>query len=300
MSSCILSATTAERRDSLRRSLAGWRARSCAALIGATTLMSLSLSGPGSTPGAAAPAQQQAQHHHDRVGRHRLRRPRALWRRRRPRHADPEHRPPGGRGHDVLLLLRPAELHARPRRHADRPHPEPQRHDHRGLPGPGRRPAGGGMDAGVGAQDRRLQDLLHRQVAPRRGRLRAAERAGLRRDEVCRPLSPQRLHLCRPDLVPGHGPGTARDVPARDQGLAVGQRRRAGARGLQDQRPVRRHAGHRRQEGVVGIPFFDGYVEKAAIDYLDAGRQVAERADLHEHQLHEGAPAEHAAPGLHP
>ena len=50
----------------------------------------------------------------------------------------------------------------------------------------------------------RLQDLLHRQMASRRGRLRAAQRAGLRRDEVCRALSPQRLHLCRSDLVPGH------------------------------------------------------------------------------------------------
>ena len=157
-------------------------------------------------------AAAEAQHHPDRLRRHRLRRPRALWRRRRPRHADAEHRPAGRRRHEVLLLLRPAELHARPRRDADRPHPEPQRHDHRGVPGPGRRPAGGGMDAGLGAEDRRLQDLLHRQVAPRRGRLRAAQRAGLRRDEVLRPLSPQRLHLRRPDLVPRHGPGAARDV----------------------------------------------------------------------------------------
>ena len=108
--------------------------------------------------------------------------------------------------------------------------PEPQRHDHRGLPGPGRRPAGGGMDAGLGAQDRRLQDLLHRQMASRRSRLRVAERAGLRRDEILRPLSSQRLHLRRSDLVPGHAGGSARDVPARDQGLAVGQCRAAGAR----------------------------------------------------------------------
>ena len=59
----------------------------------------------------------------------------------------PEHRQAGGGGHDLLLVLRPAELHARPRRHADRPHSEPQRHDDRGLPGPGRRTAGGRMDA---------------------------------------------------------------------------------------------------------------------------------------------------------
>ena len=39
--------------------------------------------------------------------------------------------------------------------------------------------------------------------------------------------------------------------------------------GLQDQRPVRQHAGDRRQGGVVGIPFFDSYVEKAALEFLD-------------------------------
>ncbi len=74
----------------------------------------------------------------------------------------------------------------------------------------------------------RLQDLLHRQVAPRRGRLRAAQCPGLRRDEVCRALSPQRLHLRRPDLVSGHVPGTACHVPAGDQGRDVGQCRSAG------------------------------------------------------------------------
>ena len=30
--------------------------------------------------------------------------------------------------------------------------------------------------------------------------------------QLCRPLSSQRLHLRRPDLVPGHGPRAARDV----------------------------------------------------------------------------------------
>ncbi len=41
--------------------------------------------------------------------------------------------------HGLHQLLRPAELHAGPRRDPDRTHSEPQRHDHRGLPGPGRR-----------------------------------------------------------------------------------------------------------------------------------------------------------------
>ena len=108
------------------------------------------------------------------------------YRRREPRHADAQHRQARRRRHDVLLLLRPAELHAGSRGDADRPHPEPQRHDDGRLPGPGRRPARGGVDAGLGAQEGGLQDLLHRQVASGRGRLRAAQRPGLRRDEVRR------------------------------------------------------------------------------------------------------------------
>ena len=57
-----------------------------------------------------------------------------------------------------------------------------------------------------------------------------------------------------------------RDVSPRDQRRAVRQRRRAGAGGIQGQRRVCRHAA---SKGVVGIPFFDGYVEKAALEYLD-------------------------------
>ena len=52
-----------------------------------------------------------------------------------------------GGGDDLLHLLRPAELHARPRGDADRSLPEPQRHDHGRLPGAGRRTAEGGVDA---------------------------------------------------------------------------------------------------------------------------------------------------------
>ncbi len=47
----------------------------------------------------------------------------------------------------------------------------------------------GRMDAGVRAQDGRLQDLLHRQMAPGRSRLCAAECARLRRDGALLPLS---------------------------------------------------------------------------------------------------------------
>ena len=54
----------------------------------------------------------------------------------------------------------------------------------------------------------------------------------------------------------------------------------------------------RKDEGVVGIPFLDAYIEKAALEYLDDAAKAG-RAILHEHQLHEGAPAEPAASRLH-
>ena len=47
------------------------------------------------------------------------------------------------------------------------------------------------------------------------------------------------------------------------------------------------------EKGVVGIPFFDDYVEKASLDYLDEHAQ-SDKAVLHAHQLHEGASAQHA------
>ena len=55
----------------LRKVATGWHKRSCAALLGATTLVSLSVSGPASTPAAAQTA-AETEHplHHGR--RHRL------------------------------------------------------------------------------------------------------------------------------------------------------------------------------------------------------------------------------------
>ena len=76
------------------------------------------------------------------------------------------------------------------------------------------------------------------------------------------------------------------------KGALSGNAGEAGAGGLQDQRPVRQHAATAR--GVVGIPFFDDYVEKAALEYPRRRGASRRRAVLHERQLHEGAPAEHA------
>ena len=59
MSECLLNNKPPSIREALRKTMRGLHARSCAALISAATLMSLSLSGPGSTPAAAQ--QQPAQ-----------------------------------------------------------------------------------------------------------------------------------------------------------------------------------------------------------------------------------------------
>ena len=99
----------------------------------------------------------------------------------------------------------------------------------------------------------------------------------------------------RPDLVPGHGSGAAGDVPAGDEGRAVGQCRAAGARGVQDQRPVRQHA----RQGRRRDPLLRRVRREGVARLSRPGGPVA-RAVLHEHQLHEGAPAQHAGPGIHP
>ena len=59
MSDCLLNNRPPSIRDTLRKTMRGLHTRSCAALISAATLMSLSLAGPGSTPVAAQ--QQPAQ-----------------------------------------------------------------------------------------------------------------------------------------------------------------------------------------------------------------------------------------------
>src|SRR6187455_546694 len=59
MSDCVLNNRPPSIRETLRKTVRGLHTRSCAALISAATLMSLSLSGPGSTPAAAQ--QQPAQ-----------------------------------------------------------------------------------------------------------------------------------------------------------------------------------------------------------------------------------------------
>jgi arylsulfatase len=58
MVSFVLSEKPSATGKVLRKRAAGWHKRSCAALLGATTLMSISLSGPASTPAAAQQQQK--------------------------------------------------------------------------------------------------------------------------------------------------------------------------------------------------------------------------------------------------
>ena len=66
--------------------------------------------------------------------------------------------------------------------------------------------AGGGSGPRPGAEEGRLPHLFYRQVAPGRGGLCPAQCPGLRRDEICRPVSPERLHLCRSHRFPDMDP----------------------------------------------------------------------------------------------
>ena len=81
-----------------------------------------------------------------------------------------------------------------------------------------------------------------------------------------RPLPPQCLHVRRSGLVPGHGRRIAPNVQQRDQGRASGN---AGEKAKEDFKINGQYV-NTPEKGVVGIPFFDEYVEKASLDYLDA------------------------------
>ena len=93
-----------------------------------------------------------------------------------------------------------------------------------------------------------------------------------------------------PTWFPDMDPELRAMFAAGHQGRAVRQCGAAGERGLQDQRPIRQHAGARASSAFRSST---SYVEKASLDYLDRNATV-DTAVLHERQLHEGASAEHA------
>ena len=196
--------------------------------------------------------------------------------------------------HDVLVLLRAAELHAGARRHADRPHPEPQRHDDRRVPGPGRRPARCRVDARLRPQDRGLPDLLHRKVAPGRGATMPCPppRATTRWSTL--PLSPATpIPMRDPTWFPGMIRNCGRCSTEVTKGSLSGK---AGEPATEDFKVNGQYV-DTPDQGVVGIPFLDGYVEQAALEFLEQAASP-DAAVLHQRQLHEGASAESSGTGV--
>ena len=215
-----------------------------------------------------------------------------------PRHADAEHRPARRRRDDLLLLLRPAELHPRPRRDADRAHPEPQRHDHRRLPGPGRRPAGGGMDARLGAEDRGYQTYFTGKWHLGEADYALPNAQGYDEMKYVGLYHLNAYTYADPTWFPDMDPALREMFEKVTKGALSGN---AGGPVTEDFKINGQYVDTPvidGKEGVVGIPFFDGYVEKAALEFLDEAAQDPGHAVLHQRQLHEGAPAEHAGAGV--
>ena len=103
-----------------------------------------------------------------------------------------------------------------------------------------------------------------------------------------------------PTWFPDMPTGAARDVPARHQGLDVGQRR-ADRR----KRTSRSTASMSIRRWSTARKAWSAFRSSTAMSRrrrstISTAMRNSRRADLHEHQLHEGAPAEHAASGLHP
>ena len=222
------------------------------------------------------------------------------------RHADAEPRQHGGGRNDFLLLLCAAQLHARPRGDADRSFPESQRHDDRGLPGSGRRIAQSRMDARrpqlktagyktyftgkwhLGEADYALPNAHGYDVMKCMGIYHL--NAYTYGDPTWFPDMPDELRAMFNKVTKGMMSGNAGE-PAKEDFKVNGQYvDKPGASITMD--------GVTYPTGVVGIPYLDAYIEKAALEFLDRCRQDPGQAVLHERQLHEGAPAQHAAPRL--
>jgi hypothetical protein len=292
MFDCLLKEAAPGSAKSVRQRFSGWRSRSCAAFIGATTLTLLGLSDTAQAQTQPTPTQQ---------------RPNIIM----IVSDDTGYGDLGpygggiGRGMPTPSIDKLAaegmtffSFYAQPSCTPGRAAMQTGRIPNRsGMTTVAFQGQGGGLPAaewtlGLGAEDRRLQDLLHRQMASGRSRLRNAQRAGLRRMKYCGLYHLNAYTYADPTWFPDMAPELRAMFQRVTKGAMSGNAGQPAGRGIQDQRPVCRYAGHQ-GVGVVGIPFFDGYVEKAAMEYLDRSAKLG-RTDLHEHQLHEGAPAEHA------
>ena len=135
--------------------------------------------GPGMRPSPGQTTQRPR--HHDR--RYRLGRSRRLRWRQNPQRADASPRPARGRRHDIHRMVRPGELHGRPRFIHHRTHPRALgalRGDRARRP---KQTSAGDTDHRRVFQKERLPDLFLGKVASRRHHRRHAGQPWLRYDE---------------------------------------------------------------------------------------------------------------------
>ena len=191
MSECILENRPPNIRDVLRDKMRGWHSRSCAALIGAATLMSLALAGPASTPAAAQ--QQPAQKPNilfimgDDIG---WMQP-SIYHRGLMVGETPNIDRIGNEGAVFMTLLRRAELHGGAKRLLHRHESVTHRHDPTATAGqPNLSAARHTGNRQVPARSR-LQHRRVRQEPPRRPHRRTADRTRLP-GVLGLPLSPRR------------------------------------------------------------------------------------------------------------
>ena len=116
--------------------------------------------------------------------------------------------------------------------------PEPQRHDDGGLPG-----QGGGLPKAEWTLASVLKQVATRPTSPASGiwvrTTTLTQRAGLRRNEVCRPVPPERHTYGDPTWFPDMDPELRAMFNKVTIGSLFRQSGREGKGGFQDQRAVR-------------------------------------------------------------
>ena len=147
--------------------------------------------------------------------------------------------------------------------------PEPQRHDDRGLPGPGRRPAGGGVDAGSVLKTAGYQTYFTGKWHLGEADYALPNAQGYDEMKYCGLYHLNAYTYADPTWFPDMDPELRAMFAKVTKGSLSGN---AGEKAKEDFKINGQYV-DTPEKGVVGIPFFDGYVEKAALEFLDSGGQ---------------------------